>query len=402
MSTWPAALAGRPLLVAESRAIELRDGFLAADVEAREMQAAGRSFSTDSARYAVQDGVAIIPVSGVLLNRYEFFGDGSPYTSYAALTREIDRAAGDAAIRGIVLGVNSPGGTADGMLVPAAAIRAARRTKPVRAFVGSIAASGGYWLAAQSDEIVLRDDLSQVGSIGVYTMHMSVARLAEQAGVDISVIYSGEHKVDGHPFAPLPDSVRAEIQQEVDDLRLTFAREVAAGRPSLSAKAALDTEAKVFAARDPKTGASPAISAKLADRIGSLASVISAFPKSSPQIQTRGAISMDEATIRADERARISAIMNSPEAAGREGQATYLACQTDNPADVAIGILASSAKAGATSTTSYEARKAASGAGGFVDEPRGSIADTKSIWSQARKGAGSDRPGSVKTELVPL
>ncbi|MBN9454927.1 MAG: S49 family peptidase, partial [Bosea sp.] len=269
---WPAALTARPQLIAEAHAFELRDAWLAA-----ERHASADRRQVTGARYAVQDGVAVIPVSGALINRYDFLGDGSGYTSYPALTREVNRAASDTSIRAIVLAVNSPGGNADGILAPAAAIRSARRAKPVTAFVGSIAASGGYWLAAQAGEIVLQDDLSAVGSIGVYTMHIAISAMLEKAGIDVSVISSGVHKVDGHPFATLPPAVRDQIQTEVDDLRIMFAREVAAGRPALGEKAALATEAKMFGALDPKTGRRPAIDAKLADRVAALPSVIAGF-----------------------------------------------------------------------------------------------------------------------------
>src|SRR5690606_11357145 len=157
-----------------------------------------------------------------------------------------------------------------GILAPSEAIRAAKAVKPVTALVGSVAASGGYWIAAQADEIVLSDDFSRVGSIGVYTMHIDYSKMLENAGIDVSIISSGKNKVDGNPYEPLPESVRAEIQEEVDDLRLMFAREVAAGRAALTVEAALATEARVYSALNPRTQARPAIEAKLADRMGSL------------------------------------------------------------------------------------------------------------------------------------
>lgn len=399
--TWPASLASRPLLVAESRALEVRDAFLTAEAEARDMRSAGRGYG-DVPRYAVIDGVAVIPVSGALLNRYDFLGDGSPYTSYSALTREVNRAAADTSIRAIVLAVSSPGGAADGIMAPAASIRAARKVKPVTALVSGLAASGGFWLAAQAGEIVLADDMAQIGSIGVYVAHISLAGALEQAGIDVSVIHSGEHKVDGHPFAALPPAVRDQIQSEVDDLRLLFAREVSIGRPALSEKAALATEARMFAALDPKTGTRPAISARLADRVGGLSSVIAAFPKAGAGSKITGAIDMDENAIRADERARIGAILGSPEAAGRADQARYLACQTDMSAEAAIGVMANSAKVTAASSTSYAERKAAAGAGGHVGIDTDHVSTSKDIWAKARAGAGWGKAvGEANSSLGP-
>lgn len=419
---WPAALSARPLLVADNHALEVRDAWLAAEVEHREMLTAGRTVPQDVARYQVIDNVAVIPVSGVLLNRYNFIGDGSPYTSYGALTREIRRATADTSIKGIILGVSSPGGAADGILAPSNAIRDARAQKPVTALVSGMAASGGYWLAAQASEIVLADDMAQVGSIGVYTMHMDVSRLLEELGITVSVIHSGRNKVDGHPFAPLPDSVRADIQQDVDDLRLMFAREVAAGRPVLTADLALATEAKMFTAFNPRTSARPALEGKLADRMGTLADVVGSITSGrSPGPSKRNAgmtdISKEDheravaaareegriaaeasAKASADESAkqataRIAAIQTSEEAKGRESLANHIAFSTSMSAEDAKAMLAASPKA--ATTGSYEQRKAAAGAGGHVDVPN-QVPVAKAGWDKATAAANRELgPGAI-------
>lgn len=385
---WPAALSSRPQLIADVHAMELREAWMAAE---REFNArSGQAQASDAPRYRVVDGVAVVPVSGALINRYDFLGEGSSYTSYPALTRAIEQAKADRGVRGIVLGINSPGGNADGILTPAAAIRSAREVKPVTALVGSMAASGGYWLAAQAGEIVLDNDFSQVGSIGVYTMHMDVSKLLERIGIDISVISSGRNKVDGHPFAPLPADVRASIQQEVDDLRLMFAREVSAGRPALSEQAALATEARMFSALDPKTGRRPAIDARLADRVSNLSDVITTMATGSRAAMTstpsiEGIIDMDEIAIRASERTRISEIIGSTHAAGRSAQAEYLAMKTNMTAAEAVGLLAASPKveAAGPSAQTYQQRKAEAGAEGFVEISQPANAQVKAGWSKA-------------------
>lgn len=300
MTEFPAALASRPLLVSDLHILEFREAFLEAERLLAEPQAAATGYVDDRPRYAVLDGVAVIPILGALVSRGDFMGDGYRFTSYGAVAREVSRAAGDPRVRGIVLAISSPGGTVDGVLSAAGAIRAARAQKPVVAHVTSMAASAGYWLAAQADEIVLADDLTVVGSIGVYTMHMDVSKLLADAGIDVTLISSGAHKVDGHPFAPLPEAVRAAIQTEVDDLRLMFARDVAAGRgPRLSERAALSTEARVYRALNPRTGDREAITHKLADRVAPLGAVLSginrvaeydARNKANPMMQNNEAV----------------------------------------------------------------------------------------------------------------
>ncbi len=418
--SWPAVLAARPQLIADAHAMELRDAWVTAE---REFNANLGRQTADVARYRVVDGVAVIPVSGALINRYDFLGEGSGYTSYPALTREVNRAAADPAIRGIVLGINSPGGNADGIIAPSSAIRAARQVKPVVALVGSIAASGGYWLAAQAGEIILDNDMSQVGSIGVYTMHMDVSKLLERIGIDISVISSGRNKVDGHPFAPLPADVRASIQQEVDDLRLMFAREVSAGRPVLTADLALATEAKVFSAFNPRSGARPAIEEKLADRMGSLSDVVGSINRGrSPGRFTRKTGMTDvtreehdravaaareegrvagERTGREAAATRISSIMTSDEAKANPKLASHLAYKTETSVEDAKEMLAAAGPAVSEQKSepeprvekTYEQRSAAAGGDGYVDTNGGAPkANTKAGWSKAvaaaNKGLG--------------
>lgn len=414
---WPAILASKPQLIADAHAFELRDAWLEAE---RDHQArAGREPQADVARYRVENGVAVIPVSGALINRYDVIGEGSSYTSYPALTREVDRAAGDPSIRAIILAVNSPGGTSAGILAPSTAIRNARKVKPVSALVGSIAASGGYWIAAQADEIVLSDDFSSVGSIGVYTMHMDISKLLENIGIDVSIISSGRNKVDGHPFAPLPADVRAEIQQEVDDLRLIFAREVSAGRPVLTADLALATEAKVFSALNPRTQARPAIEAKLADRMGSLSDVIGSINRGRAPgrfIRKTGMTDVsreehDRAVAAAREEgrvagisagetqaaARISAIMTSDEAKANEKLASHLAYKTNTSVEDAKEMLAAAGPAAPkvadnkdNKGQTFQERKAAAGGEGYVDTGEGkgqSKEHIRSGWSKAVSAA---------------
>ncbi|CUA90906.1 Peptidase family S49 [Chelatococcus sambhunathii] len=384
-----AHLAARPLLVHEAHALEVVQAYINAEAVIRDPEAsAAMAAAGTKARYQVERGVAIIPITGPLVSRGDMIGDGYRMTSYGAIATEFARAADDPSIRAIVAAVNSPGGTVEGVLGAAGAIRAARAAKPVVAHVTSMAASAGYWLASQADEIVLADDLAQVGSIGVYTMHMDISGLLEKVGVQISLISSGRHKVDGHPFAPLPSDVRGSIQQEIDDLRLMFAREVAAGRSArgLTSDLALATEARMFRALNVATGDREAIAMKLADSVGTRAAVLASLTSNgrgsrridgghsmgmnagAPGAETSpGILKADHdaavAKAREDgraeghaaglaegrkaERERRAAIVGSEEAQGREAAAAALADTTDLSADEAKRALAAMPKAGA-------------------------------------------------------
>lgn len=269
-SPWPAELQTE-LLVDPRHAMQVRDAWSRMDALERDparvaaMRAAG-----DAPRYEVVDGAAIIPIAGSLTNRGDYMGYDFA-TSYGAIAREVSRAAADPAVDRIVLAVNSPGGTVSGIELAEDAISAARAHKPVVAHISGLSASAAYWLSAQADEIVATR-LSEAGSIGVYTMHMDVSGLLKQMGIEVSVISSGRHKVDGHPFGPLTKDVRADIQARIDQLRLTFARAIGSGRGArLPSDAALATEARVFPA-------DAALAAGLIDRIGTFKSVLSEYP----------------------------------------------------------------------------------------------------------------------------
>ena len=220
--------------------------------------------------FAMVDGVAVIEVSGVLVHRGAWIGQSSGQTSYEGIAGQLGAAASDPAVRGIALEIDSFGGEVAGVFDLADAIRAARSAKPVWAFVAEHAFSAGYALASQADWIIL-PRTGAVGSIGVVVMHADLSGQLSAAGVTVTLIHSGVHKVDGNPYAPLPDPVRVRIQAEIDSIRSLFAQTVAAGRNrSLTAEAALATEAECYRGTE-------AVAAGLADEVSDPASAFAAF-----------------------------------------------------------------------------------------------------------------------------
>jgi signal peptide peptidase SppA len=212
------------------------------------------------APYPVVDGIAVIEIAGVLIHRGSWIGQSSGQTSYEGIAAQINAAASDPAVRGIALDIDSFGGEVAGVFDLADRIRAIRGSKPVWAFVAEHAFSAGYALASQADRILL-PRTGAVGSIGVVVMHADLSSQLDQDGVRVTLIHSGQHKVDGNPYAPLPEEVRDDIQREIDVLRFLFAETVAAGRAGrLSPEAALATEAATYRGAD-------AVGAGLADEV---------------------------------------------------------------------------------------------------------------------------------------
>jgi len=212
----------------------------------------------------------VIEISGVLIHRGGWIGESSGQTSYEGIAAQIEAAAGDPAVRGVALEIDSFGGEVAGVFDLADRIRALRRAKPVWAFVAEHAFSASYALASQANRILL-PRTGAVGSIGVVVMHADLSGQLDRDGVRVTLIHAGSHKVDGNPYAPLPDAVRDDIQREIDVLRFLFAETVAAGRAGpLSQDAALATEAAIYRGTD-------AVAAGLADEVTDLARGFASF-----------------------------------------------------------------------------------------------------------------------------
>jgi signal peptide peptidase SppA len=250
---------------------------------------AERSQREGQSPYALIDGIAVIEVSGVLVYRGSWIGESSGQTSCEGIAAQLAAAASDPLVRGIALEIDSFGGEVAGVFDLADAIRAARVAKSVWAFVAEHAFSAGYALASQADRIIL-PRTGAVGSIGVVVMHADLSGQLSDAGVTVTLIHSGAHKVDGNPYEPLPAPVRDRIQAEIDSIRALFAETVAAGRGRrLTAEAALATEAECYRGAE-------AVAAGLADEVSDPASAFAAF---AALVNGRGAVRGQRAGARA-------------------------------------------------------------------------------------------------------
>jgi len=207
-------------------------------------------------RYQVVDGVAVVPVVGELVHRASYLDARSGLTNYQSLADMVAEALADGGIRGVLLDVDSWGGEADGCLDLAERWSAYRGLKPLIAVANAKAASAAYALAAACDRVLLGPD-GRVGSIGVVAYHTDLSGALDQAGIKVTCLYAGAHKVDGTNSQPLSDQARNAFQRDIDAQYGRFVAVVAAAR-GLSEAAVRATEAAVLRGDD-------AISAGLAD-----------------------------------------------------------------------------------------------------------------------------------------
>jgi signal peptide peptidase SppA len=183
----------------------------------------------DQAEASRRGAIAVIPVRGVIAHRMGSMHDTSGGTSCERISRMIDAVAADPNITTIAYDFDTPGGTVPGVQELAAKMFALRGVKRQVAMLNGLAASAGYWLAAQCDEIVSIPSGS-AGSIGVFTVISDLTEALAKEGVKVDVIRAGKFKAEGNPYEPLSEEGRAFIQARVDEAYAQFTKDVARGR----------------------------------------------------------------------------------------------------------------------------------------------------------------------------
>ncbi len=179
-----------------------------------------------------KDKIAIVDVEGVLMEGMTGFAQ-----------KQIERAARDSEVKAVVLRIQSPGGSITAsdhlhhMLLELRDGNTSRGTsaKPIIVSMGSLAASGGYYIAMPGQR-VFAERTTMTGSIGVYAALPNVKALGDKIGFRMDVIKAGEVKDSGSPFADMTDKERMLWQHLVDESYLQFIHVVEDGRPTLKGK----------------------------------------------------------------------------------------------------------------------------------------------------------------------
>lgn len=190
--------------------------------------------------------VATIPVEGTLVYKGAWLGSFSGDTSYQGLQTQIARAANSPNVKGAVFEVDSFGGEAAGCFETADMLARLSAQKPTLAILTDFACSAGYLLASACRQIVMPQG-GAAGSIGVVSMHADFSKQLEQDGIKVTLIASGDHKVDGNPFEPLPPDVLAKTQARNDASWDRFTTAVGTYRGARFSKAAaVATQAQTY------------------------------------------------------------------------------------------------------------------------------------------------------------
>jgi signal peptide peptidase SppA len=183
----------------------------------------------DERLYETVDGVARIPIVGYITRRTGFLSTIFGATGLDTLSRAIDAAVSDRSVAAIELMVDSPGGTASGLIGVADLIFAARSEKPVVAYASGTMASAAYWIGSAAHKIVVEPS-TQIGSIGVLLTHTDFSAMDARIGIKTTYLTAGHYKALGNNSEPLSDEARAYFQTQLDYLYGLFVGAVARHR----------------------------------------------------------------------------------------------------------------------------------------------------------------------------
>jgi protease-4 len=188
-----------------------------------------------------QAGVALVEVHGVIED-----GSGGPGSPGAdRIVERIRSAKEDPSVRGLLLSINSPGGSVGATKKIYDALIVFRKEKPIIAYITDIGASGGYYIAAAADRIYAYPG-SIVGSIGVILIHPNADELLKKIGVSVTVVKAGRLKDSSYPFRNMTEEERLMHQTIADDAYDQFIRDLVEGRKQPEANVRKWGEGRIF------------------------------------------------------------------------------------------------------------------------------------------------------------
>jgi protease IV len=170
--------------------------------------------------------IAIIPVHGAIAHASSQFGN---FATDDKLARMVRIARLDKRVKGVILHVDSPGGSALASDRMHHEIVQLAREKPVVACMANVAASGGYYVAAPAHKIVC-EAVTVTGSIGVVGARLTLEPLMQKLGITTETVQRGARTGLLSPSAPLNDDEKTALMRELEAVYRTFVRVVAQGR----------------------------------------------------------------------------------------------------------------------------------------------------------------------------
>ncbi len=208
--------------------------------------------------FPIGEKVGVIEVTGVI-------------ASSKLINERIIRYKEDASVKAVVLRVDSPGGGVGPSQEIYEEVSKLAAVKPVVVSMGSVAASGGYYIAVPAGKI-LANPGTITGSIGVIMEFTNISELLDKIGLSNQVVKSGRHKDIGSPIRPMTEADRQILQSMIDDVHLQFITAVAEGRQLDLDEVRQLADGRIYSGRQ-------ALEVGLVDQLGNLQDAIAVAGK---------------------------------------------------------------------------------------------------------------------------
>jgi len=207
------------------------------------------SMTGEKASFIAKERIGVVPLKGVIT-------DAKPVVDV------LEKFSKDDSIKAIVLRIDTPGGGVGPSQEIFEKVRSVRKKKTVVASMGSMATSGGYYVACAAEKIVANPG-SLTGSIGVIMHFTNMEDLFKKVGLRASVIKSGRYKDAGSPFRDMTKEERELLQALIDDVHEQFVEAVSESRGLDKGRVIEVADGRVFTGRQ-------ALKFKLIDELGDL------------------------------------------------------------------------------------------------------------------------------------
>ncbi len=183
----------------------------------------------------------------------------------------------DTTIKAVVLKINSPGGVAASAQTIFNELLHYKKTHPekyVIAFVETLAASGGYYIAAGADYIISSPS-SLIGSVGVKIIHPNFRKLIEQLNIRYDITTTGSYKAAGDPFVDMTPEEKEQFQRMSNNTYKQFVNDVKSQRPQLPSDIKKWAEGRIFTGEE-------ALDLSMIDQLGSQSTVEQVLREKAP------------------------------------------------------------------------------------------------------------------------
>jgi signal peptide peptidase SppA len=177
----------------------------------------------------VSGKIAVMQIQGIIEQRMSMYGYlfGGFSTEFGE--QALSQLLASKEVQAIVLDIDSPGGTSYGVEEFSDMIYDARAKKPIYALSNAMMASAAYWIGCAATQVASTPS-GDVGSIGVYSLHVEFSEALKEEGIKVTIAKSGKYKAEFNQFEKLSQESQEYMQEQVDACYTKFTKAVAKGR----------------------------------------------------------------------------------------------------------------------------------------------------------------------------